>query len=246
VPILALTATATAAVAAEVADALRLEGAEVFRASVDRPNLFYEVVPKPAAADALTDDLAAWIRRNYLPAPAGVGAAPSGVVCTLSRREAEALAAALGARGVAAAAYHAEMAPEARAGAHEAWAAGAAQVVVATLAFGMGARAARARAPPRGARVRPPRGSLHLNSTHPAPAPPSLALPPLPPGINKVEVRFVAHASLPKSLENYCEFSRALGRLVEAGNILETNQLPPDQPTNRPINHSLITDHCPN
>ena len=42
VPILALTATATAAVAAEVGDALRLEGAEVFRASVDRPNLFYE------------------------------------------------------------------------------------------------------------------------------------------------------------------------------------------------------------
>jgi ATP-dependent DNA helicase Q1 len=136
-PILALTATATAAVCADVAAILRIEGAETFRASVDRPNLFYEVKPKPAKAEELADDLAGWILANF---PPGRGGRPgaSGIVYVLTKKDAEGVAAELRARGVSCAAYHADVEPAARLALHARWAAGEVQLMAATTAFGLG------------------------------------------------------------------------------------------------------------
>eukprot|EP00887_Chlorella_sp_A99_P002461 scaffold10.g2461.t1 len=132
VPMLALTATATQAVCDEVCDVLCIEGCELFRRSVDRPNLFYEVRDKPASAEALLSEMAAWISTNF---PDG----ESGIVYVLTRKDAENVAAELrSTHGLAAAHYHAEMEPEVREAVHRRWAAGELQAIVATIAFGMG------------------------------------------------------------------------------------------------------------
>jgi hypothetical protein len=57
---------------------LRIEGCEVFRASVDRPNLSYVLRPKPAAAAEAAEDICEWIRTHY---PNG----ESGIVYCLTR-----------------------------------------------------------------------------------------------------------------------------------------------------------------
>ena len=109
----------------------------MFRNSVDRPNLFYEVKPKPPGATELADDIAGWIRANF---PRG----ESGIVYVLTRKDAEAAATELSARGIACAAYHADMDPATRLGVYTAWAEGRLQVIAATIAFGMGECAERA------------------------------------------------------------------------------------------------------
>ncbi|KAG2445794.1 hypothetical protein HXX76_000398 [Chlamydomonas incerta] len=131
VPILALTATATHQVCEDLKAILRIQGCEFFRASVNRPNLFYEVRPKPAAAADVTTAIVAWIREHY---PRG----ESGIVYCLTRKDCEALAAELAAAGLSARHYHADMDPGPREAAHAAWSAGRVQVMVATIAFGMG------------------------------------------------------------------------------------------------------------
>ncbi len=151
---------------ASICDALSVPGAARFLGSVRRPNLRYEVRAKPASAAAHLDDLAALIAASWPAAPGG--AAPSGIVYCLSRRETEVVAEALSARGVTALAYHAHMETPARQAAHRAWAAGRTQVIVATVAFGM--------------------------------------------GINKVDVRFVIHHSISKSIETYYQEAGRAGR----------------------------------
>lgn len=130
-PILALTATATATVCNDTVRILLIDGAETFKNSVDRPNLFYEVKPKPASPAALADDMATWIKRNY---PAG----DSGIVYCLTRKDTETLAEELRQRGIACAAYHADMDPQDRMAVHHAWADSSLQAITATVSFGMG------------------------------------------------------------------------------------------------------------
>eukprot|EP00775_Hariotina_reticulata_P010922 gene10922-11077_t len=130
-PIIALTATATAQVCGDILNILRIVGAERFSASINRPNLCYEVRQKPASAEAAVEDICCWIKDNY---PDG----ESGIIYCLTRKDCETLASQLQIAGVSAAHYHADMEPAARAGAHEAWSSGAVQVIVATVAFGMG------------------------------------------------------------------------------------------------------------
>ena len=117
VPILAATATATARVQSDVCDMLRLVEPEVFRAPVDRPNLFFEVLPKPADAGGVADAVGAWVRDRAV--EFGTGAA--GLIYCLTRKDCEALAASLRERGHACAPYHADLDGGTRAAAHDAW-----------------------------------------------------------------------------------------------------------------------------
>ncbi|GLI58828.1 hypothetical protein VaNZ11_000592 [Volvox africanus] len=131
VPILALTATATHQVCEDLKTILRISGCEFFRASVNRPNLLYEVLPKPAGASDAIAAIVAWIRKHY---PRG----ESGIVYCLTRKDCETVASELAGGGVSARHYHADMDPGPREAAHAAWSSGEVQVMVATVAFGMG------------------------------------------------------------------------------------------------------------
>ncbi|GAB4814163.1 hypothetical protein N2152v2_001209 [Parachlorella kessleri] len=126
-----LCTTATSTVCDDLRAILRIEGCEVFRGSINRPNLYYEVVPKPATAEAVSQDLSGWIQSNY-------AQGESGIVYCLTRKDCEALAGQLSVRGISCMHYHADMDPEARQQAHSMWSQGHVQVIVATIAFGMG------------------------------------------------------------------------------------------------------------
>eukprot|EP00897_Mesotaenium_endlicherianum_P007193 jgi/Mesen1/6501/ME000332S05502 len=126
VPMLALTATATERVQADVKDMLHMRRCQLFVSSVNRANLFYE----GAAKDAI-DDIATFIATMY-------AHGESGIVYCFTRRECEQVAADLRERGIAAEHYHADMEPSRRASVHTRWSRNKVQVIVGTVAFGMG------------------------------------------------------------------------------------------------------------
>jgi ATP-dependent DNA helicase RecQ len=125
VPLLALTATADPQTRRDIRERLGLTGAAGFVASFDRPNIRYTVVEKLKAAQQLLTFLAP--RREE-----------SGIVYALSRKRVEEVAARLVAAGFAAAPYHAGLADRERQRVQEAFRRDELQVVVATVAFGMG------------------------------------------------------------------------------------------------------------
>jgi len=122
----AFTATATARVQADIVSQLRLHDAARFRASFNRPNLFYEVRPKDNAFAELVHLLSE------------MGDGGSGIVYCLTRNGTEDVASGLRAKGFAAAAYHAGLTSEERRLRQEAFSAGDTRIIVATIAFGMG------------------------------------------------------------------------------------------------------------
>jgi ATP-dependent DNA helicase RecQ len=124
VPILAFTATATARVRADIIAQLTLRDPAVHIASFNRPNLFYRVKPK----DKNT-------YRELLALAKGGG---SGIVYCLSRKRVDELSGKLRANGVRAAAYHAGLDGVTRRDAQDAFIRDDLQVIVATIAFGMG------------------------------------------------------------------------------------------------------------
>ena len=131
VPILALTATASEQVRHSVQATLQMTAqTRVFRGHFDRANLRYSVLPKPADADGLLDAMAAVALRTHAGQP--------GIVYTLSRADAERVTAGLSQRGVRVATYHAGIDTAQRRRVQAAWQRGGAQVVVATVAFGLG------------------------------------------------------------------------------------------------------------
>ncbi|HYD47005.1 MAG TPA: ATP-dependent DNA helicase RecQ, partial [Terriglobales bacterium] len=121
----AYTATATERVRADIIAQLHLAQPEVLVGTFDRPNLVYRIVPR---VDPEAQVLAA-IRRH---------AGQAVIVYCISRRDTEALAEFLQQRGVRATFYHAGMDPDARREAQEAFTSEALDVIVATVAFGMG------------------------------------------------------------------------------------------------------------
>ena len=125
VPVQALTATATPRVRQDIADQLGLESPRILVGCFDRPNLTYRVTPKVDE----TAQIAEAIQRY--PDEASI------VYC-LSRKNTETVAAALVARKIKAAAYHAGLAPNVRQKISEDFAQEKLSVVVATVAFGMG------------------------------------------------------------------------------------------------------------
>lgn len=125
VPFMALTATATERVRADIATQLRLDTPEVFQASFNRPNLSYHVRPKAKPARQVFE-----IARAF--------AGESGIVYAGSRRTAETLAATLEAEGIRALPYHAGLPAEVRTAHQEAFLRDEVRVICATVAFGMG------------------------------------------------------------------------------------------------------------
>ena len=124
VPLLAFTATATARVRGDIIAQLELRDPAVHVASFNRPNLFYRVRPKDKTS-----------YRELLAQAKGGGA---GIVYCLSRRRVDELAAKLQAEGIRAAPYHAGLDPITRRDTQDAFIRDDLQVIVATIAFGMG------------------------------------------------------------------------------------------------------------
>ena len=155
-PIIALTATATPKVQHDIQKNLDMMDATVFKSSFNRPNLYYEVRPK---TDEVEKDLIRFIRSMN---------GKSGIVYCLARKEVEDLAETLRVNNISALPYHAGMDAVSRTANQDAFLMEQCQVIVATIAFGM--------------------------------------------GIDKPDVRFVVHYSIPKSLEGYYQETGRAGR----------------------------------
>ncbi|KAL1226152.1 ATP-dependent DNA helicase Q-like 4B [Cardamine amara subsp. amara] len=157
IPVLALTATATASVKEDVVQALGLVNCVVFRQSFNRPNLWYSVVPK---TNKCLEDIDKFIRETHFD--------ECGIIYCLSRMDCEKVTETLRKFGHKAAFYHASMDPGKRAFVQKRWSKDEINIICATVAFGM--------------------------------------------GINKPDVRFVIHHSLPKSIEGYHQECGRAGR----------------------------------
>lgn len=125
VPLIALTATADPQTRADIISVLGLASGECYVASFDRPNIRYAVLEKASPLEQL------------LPFIRGQGGEP-GIVYALSRKRVESVAEHLVGKGVNAAAYHAGLAGATRRDVQERFLRDEIQVVVATVAFGMG------------------------------------------------------------------------------------------------------------
>ena len=129
VPVIALTATATQNVIVDIKHNLNMRNCQVFSQSFNRPNLYYEVQTKTKNANA-TETIASLIKAKYRNV--------TGIVYTLSRKQAEEVAERLCGHGITARHYHAGIDPLEKVEVQTAWQQGQVKVVVATIAFGMG------------------------------------------------------------------------------------------------------------
>lgn len=125
-PIIALTATATDKVRTDILRSLDIEDAKQFKSSFNRPNLFYEVRPKTKNVDK---DIVKYIKEN---------SGKSGIIYCLSRKKVEDLAEVLKANDIKAAPYHAGLESEVRSKTQDDFLQEKIDVIVATIAFGMG------------------------------------------------------------------------------------------------------------
>ena len=124
-PLIALTATATPKVQLDIQKNLGMADAAVFRSSFNRPNLYYEIRPK----HNVDHDIILFIKQNEH---------KSGIIYCLSRKKVEELTELLLANGIKARAYHAGMDAATRAGNQDDFLMERVDVIVATIAFGMG------------------------------------------------------------------------------------------------------------
>ena len=125
-PIIALTATATNKVRDDIKKNLGIQDADDFKSSFNRPNLYYEVRPKTKNVDK---EIIRFIKSNP---------GKSGIIYCLSRKKVEELAEILQANDISAMAYHAGMEAAARSSTQDAFIMEKIDVIVATIAFGMG------------------------------------------------------------------------------------------------------------
>jgi len=126
IPIIGLTATATPKVQEDILKNLGITDATTFKASFNRPNLYYEVLPKTKNVDA---DIIRFVKQNE---------GKSGIVYCLSRKRVEELSQVLQVNGVKAVPYHAGLDGKTRARHQDMFLMEDTDVVVATIAFGMG------------------------------------------------------------------------------------------------------------
>ncbi len=126
IPIVGLTATATPKVQEDILKNLNMQDANTFKASFNRPNLYYEIRPKTKNVDG---DIIRFIKQNE---------GKSGIVYCLSRKRVEELSQTLQVNGINAVPYHAGLDPKTRVRHQDMFLMEDADVVVATIAFGMG------------------------------------------------------------------------------------------------------------
>ncbi len=126
IPIIGLTATATPKVQEDIIKNLGIGDATTFKASFNRPNLYYEVRPKTKSVDT---DIIRFIKQND---------GKSGIVYCLSRKRVEELAQVLQVNGINAVPYHAGLDAKTRSSHQDKFLMEDVDVVVATIAFGMG------------------------------------------------------------------------------------------------------------
>ena len=126
IPIIAVTATATPKVQEDILKNLGISDANTFKASFNRPNLYYEVRPKTAQVDA---DIIRFVKQNE---------GKSGIIYCLARKRVEELAQALQVNGLKAVPYHAGLDAKTRVKHQDMFLMEDVDVVVATIAFGMG------------------------------------------------------------------------------------------------------------
>ncbi len=126
VPIIGLTATATPKVQEDILKNLDMPNANTFKASFNRPNLFYEVRTKTKNVES---DIIRFIKQHK---------GKSGIIYCLSRKKVEAIAQVLQVNGISAVPYHAGLDAKTRAKHQDMFLMEDVEVVVATIAFGMG------------------------------------------------------------------------------------------------------------
>src|SRR5690554_2260859 len=126
IPMIALTATATPKVEEDIIKNLGIGDAKVFKASFNRPNLYYEVRPKTKNVDS---DIIRFVKQNVR---------KSGIIYCLSRKRVEELAQILQVNGISAVPYHAGFDAKTRSKHQDMFLMEDVDVVVATIAFGMG------------------------------------------------------------------------------------------------------------
>ena len=127
-PMIALTATATPKVQSDIVSNLGLRNPEIFISSFNRPNLYYEIRPK-VNREITLKSMVRFIQENR---------GKSGIIYTLNRKTTEELADTLKANSIKAVAYHAGMDSKIRADRQDQFMNEDVQVIVATIAFGMG------------------------------------------------------------------------------------------------------------
>ncbi|MFN8251082.1 MAG: DNA helicase RecQ [Ferruginibacter sp.] len=128
IPVIALTATATPKVQSDIAKNLGLRNPEIFISSFNRPNLYYEIQPK-INKDQTNKSIVRFIQQHK---------GKSGIIYTLNRKTTEELAQMLMANGIKAVAYHAGLDSKLRADRQDQFLNEDVDVIVATIAFGMG------------------------------------------------------------------------------------------------------------
>ncbi|MDC0580408.1 RecQ family ATP-dependent DNA helicase, partial [Bacteroidia bacterium] len=128
VPMVALTATATPKVQMDIQKSLNMLDAQVFKSSFNRSNLYYEVLPKGSKAQTMKD-LISFINKKK---------GKSGIVYCLSRKKTEEVSEILIANGINALPYHAGLDAKTRASNQDKFLMEDADVICATIAFGMG------------------------------------------------------------------------------------------------------------
>ena len=126
IPIIGLTATATPKVQEDILKNLAITDANTFKASFNRPNLYYEIVPKTSQVD---NDIIRFIKQNQ---------GKSGIVYCLSRKRVEELAQILQVNEIKALPYHAGLDAKTRSRHQDMFLMEDVDVIVATIAFGMG------------------------------------------------------------------------------------------------------------
>ncbi|KAK3881526.1 hypothetical protein Pcinc_014043 [Petrolisthes cinctipes] len=129
-PILGLTATATSRVIQDVQKILNISGCLILKASFNRPNLFYEVRLKPQSQEECVTQLQHMLEGEFR--------GKSGIIYTMTIKDAEELVSELRKQGLRVAPYHAQLPAEIRSKVHRRWVENEYQAVVATIAFGMG------------------------------------------------------------------------------------------------------------
>ncbi|HET8753743.1 MAG TPA: RecQ family ATP-dependent DNA helicase [Salinimicrobium sp.] len=126
IPIIGLTATATPKVQEDILKNLGITDAKIFTASFNRPNLYYEIRPKTKNVDS---DIIRFVKQN---------SGKTGIIYCLSRKRVEELAQTLQVNGISAVPYHAGLDAKTRSKHQDMFLMEDVDVVVATIAFGMG------------------------------------------------------------------------------------------------------------